>query len=95
MEQVELKIKIDKQGRLVIPSSVRRAMGIRGETEGVLKVRRGKIIIEIVEKDIKESVEKWYEEMKKVKVRAFSSNEDISRSKWMSDEYAKKKLGLR
>jgi len=95
MEQTELRIKIDKQGRLVIPSSVRKAMGITNETEGILRVRGRKIIIEIVKNNVKESVEKWYEEMKKMKVRAFSSKEEIPISKWMSDKYAKKKLGLR
>ena len=94
VEQTEFKIKIDKQGRLVIPSRVRKAMGINGESEGVLRVRGRTIIIEIVNNDIKDSVEKWYEEMKKMKIRAFSSKEETPRSKWMSDAYAKKKLGL-
>ena len=29
-----------------------------------------------------------------MKVQAFSSKEVIPKSKWMSDEYAKRKLGL-
>jgi len=68
-------------------------LGINGESEGVLRVIGRTIIIEIVN-DIKDSVEKWYEEMKKMKIKAFSSKEEIPRSKWISDAYAKKKLGL-
>jgi len=94
VEHIKLKIKIDKQGRMVIPSKVRRVLGIYDEMEGVLSVRGRKIIIEFIDNNLKERVEKWYEDMKRMKVQAFSSKEVIPKSKWMSDEYAKRKLGL-
>ena len=94
MESLELKIKIDKQGRIIIPSDIRKLLGIKGETEGILRVRGRKIIIELMDTQYKKKIEEWYQKIKNMRIQAFSSEEEVFPSAWMSDEYAKKKLGL-
>ena len=94
MEFPEFKIKIDKQGRIVIPSNVRKLLGIKGETECILRVKGRKIVIEVIDNHYRKKVEEWYQKRKEMKIEAFSSKEKAPTSAWISDEYARKRLGL-
>jgi len=96
MELPEFKVKIDKQGRIVIPSDIRKSLGIKGETECVLRVNGRRIVIEVIDSQYKKKVEEWYRKMKKMKIEAFTSKENEKEliSAWISDAYAKKKLGF-
>jgi len=86
-------VKIDKQGRLVIPASVRRTLGINGEVEVLVRVEGGRIVIELSSKDLEGSTNRWVEAALKTNLKPFS--EDIEESwKWMSHEYAERKLGI-
>ena len=85
--------KIDKQGRLVIPASVRRALGINGEREVLVRVEGGRIIIELTSRDLEAAVDEWVELVKRSSLKPFT--EDVEESwKWVGREYAERKLGL-
>jgi len=89
---VHYKVKIDKQGRIVIPSEVRKKLGLKPNSELILVVRDNSILIEPEETDIEKIIDEWYEYMLKMKTRARGLT--IEPSKWMSDEYVKRKLGI-
>ena len=90
---VEALIKIDKQGRVVLPKDIRRAIGIDGEAEMVCRVVGNKVILE---RFSMESIQ-----------RAFSDLEEIAPSleldtvkvegedKYVDSEYALRKIGIR
>jgi len=90
---VEAFIKIDKQGRVVLPKDIRRAIGIEGEAEMVCRVVGNKVILE---RFSMESIR-----------RAFSDLEEIAPSleldtvkvegedKYVDSEYAFRKIGIR
>jgi len=85
--------KIDKQGRIVIPSRIRRLIGVEGEVEVLMRVEGGKIIVEPVSKDLEKRVEEWVKTVLNMRVEPFS--EEVEETwKWMSEDYVKRKLGL-
>ena len=85
--------KVDRQGRIVIPSRIRRLVGIKGEVEVRISVEGRRIVIEPISKDLEDRVRKWVEEVLNAKVEPFL--EEIEESwKWVSREYAGRKLGL-
>jgi len=85
--------KIDRQGRIVIPSYIRKLIGIEGKTEVLIRVEGRRIIIEPISRDLERKVEEWVKTMLSIKAEPFS--EEIEGSwKWMDEEYAKRKLGL-
>ncbi len=89
---VQYKVRIDKQGRIVIPSEIRRKLGLKPNMELVLVVRGKSLLLEPNEEEVERAIDEWYRLMleTKVMVKGFSSGE----SKWMSDEYVRKKLGF-
>jgi len=52
------------------------------------------IVIVKVDKDLERRVEEWYASMKGRSVPAFTEEEEFEEPKWISDEYARRKLGL-
>lgn len=85
--------KIDKQGRIVIPSRIRRLAGIEGETEVLVRVEGGKIIIEPISRDLEVKVKEWVEEVLSSKPEPLLEESEES-WKWVNKEYAERKLGL-
>jgi len=93
VEDVEYKVSVDRQGRLVIPAPLRRRLGLSNGGMVVLRVRGDKVVIEVVDEDLDERIGRWRALV--LSVRAELMCEEISESwKWMSVEYAKRKLGL-
>jgi len=86
-------VKIDAQGRLVIPARLRKLLGIVGETEALVRVEGRRIVIEPVSRDLEARVRKWVEAALNSKAEPFSG--EVGESwKWVSAEYAGRKLGL-
>ena len=52
------------------------------------------IVIVKVDKDLERRVEEWYSSMKGRSVLAFMEEGEFEELKWISDEYARRKLGL-
>jgi len=91
---MEYTVKIDKQGRLVIPSPIREALGLKGSGEAIIRLNGLKLVIEIVNKDLEKKVEEWKKTTLSLHAEPFT--EEIKESwKWINHEYAKRKLGIR
>lgn len=58
---VKYKVKIDKQGRIVIPSEVRKILGLKSNSEVLLNIKNNTIILELIHEDIDQIVDDWYE----------------------------------
>ena len=90
---VENSITLDKQGRLVLPSHIREALGLKNGGHITLRLDGSRIILEPASKDLKEKVQEWMTLALNLKAEAFTEKSKES-WKWMSREYAEKKLGL-
>lgn len=84
---------IDKQGRLVLPAHIREALGLKGGGEVTIRLDGPRVIIEPVSNDVKKKVREWIDLTKSLEAEAFTEETDES-WKWMSSEYARRKLGL-
>ena len=92
VNSVELA-RIDRQGRIVIPSRLRRMIGIEGEAEVLVRVEGNRIVIEPLARDLEERVKRWLASALSSGVEPLSG--DVGESwKWVSREYAERKLGL-
>ena len=92
MIYVEAFVKVDKQGRMVLPKDVRKALGIEDEAEVVCRVVGNKVILE------RFSIESIH--------RAFAELEEIIPSlevdtvkvegedRYVDREYALRKIGI-
>jgi len=93
VNSVEYEVSIDRQGRIVIPAPIRKALGIIGGGKLLLRLRNGKVELIPVDKSLEERVSRWVEEVLKTKVEPFS--EKVKEEwKWVSKDYAERKLGI-
>ncbi len=85
-------VKIDEHGRLVIPSEIRKKLGLE-RTIVDIEVIGNEILIKKVDKGInKEEIEKWLEDLKRISPKIKGKVREIE-DKWMSEEYAWRKIG--
>ncbi|MBO6539681.1 MAG: AbrB/MazE/SpoVT family DNA-binding domain-containing protein [Rhizobiaceae bacterium] len=68
------KVKIAANGRMVLPKSMRNAVGIEGETELVLTIKDGQIQISTIADRIREAREIFRKSVK----RPFSSDDFLA-----------------
>jgi AbrB family looped-hinge helix DNA binding protein len=93
VENMEYILKMDKQGRIVLPVHIRKAIGIKEGEELLVRLNGSRIIIEPFSKDLKKGIEEWINLVRNSNLEVFT--EKIEESwKWMSYEYARRKLGL-
>ena len=93
VDDMEVSINIDKQGRLVLPSYIREALGLKEGGRVTIRLDGRRVVLEPEPTDLKERVQEWMDSALALKVEAFT--EELEESwKWMSREYARKKLGL-
>lgn len=85
-------IKIDRQGRILIPKEIRKILEL-DNTDLKINIVGKQLIITPFRSNIKQEVDKWEEQMKKMNIEAFKVPEE-KKSKWFSEEYAKQKIGL-
>lgn len=90
---MEETVNIDKQGRIVVPAHLRETLGIKEGGEVSIRLDGTRLIIEPVPEDLEERVTEWIQHTRNQRTEAFT--EEATESwKWMSNEYARKKLGL-
>lgn len=91
---VEEKLKVDRQGRLVLPSRLRGRLGLGGKG-GTVSVRLdgSRVIIEPILEDVEGKVKEWRETALMLHAEPFTEETEES-WKWISLEYARRKLGL-
>lgn len=79
---------------MVIPALIREALGLESGSKALLRLDGTKIVMELVNEDLEKRVEEWRKLALRLRAEPFT--EDIEDSwKWMSREYAERKLGLR
>jgi len=89
---VEAIIKIDKQGRMVLPKDVREALGIRGEAEVVCRAVGNRVILE---KFSIESIEKAFAELEEVAPSLELDTVKVEgEDRYIDSEYALRKIGI-
>jgi len=93
VENVENSINIDRQGRLVLPSYIREVLGLKEGGHVTIRFDGSRVILEPMSKNVKENVEEWASLARGLKAEALTEECDES-WKWMSREYARRKIGL-
>lgn len=58
---VKYEVKIDMQGRIVIPSEVRKILGLKSNSELLLNIKNNAIVLEPLHEDIDQIVNDWYQ----------------------------------
>ncbi|MDH2899689.1 MAG: AbrB/MazE/SpoVT family DNA-binding domain-containing protein [archaeon] len=93
----ERTVVIDRQGRMVLPSRLREKLGVKkGGRLSIKSEDSHRIIIEQkTTEDLKDRVQNWAKISSSVRGQVGSiSGKKTYFSKWMSSEYARRKLGL-
>jgi AbrB family looped-hinge helix DNA binding protein len=93
VENMENAVNVDEQGRMVLPSRVREAFGIKKGGQITLRMDGSKVILEPVSTDVEKKVQDWANLSRKLKTEILTEEPNES-WKWTSREYARKKLGL-
>jgi bifunctional DNA-binding transcriptional regulator/antitoxin component of YhaV-PrlF toxin-antitoxin module len=90
---MEATIRVDKQGRTVLPEDVRKALGIEGEVEMVCRVVGNRVILE---KFSIETIHKAFAELEETvpSLEPGSVNVEME-DKYVDKEYAFRKIGVR
>ncbi|MEM2186706.1 MAG: AbrB/MazE/SpoVT family DNA-binding domain-containing protein [Thermofilaceae archaeon] len=93
MKLVEGRARMDRQGRIVLPVRIRKALGLREGGELLVRLDGARIILEPIPGDLEESVGEWVKLALNLKLEA--RPERVGEGwKWVSAEYARRKLGL-
>jgi AbrB family looped-hinge helix DNA binding protein len=94
VNSVEYRAVVDKQGRLVLPAKIRAVLGIKNGGRVRITLKGDKLMITVFDEDLESRVNRWHERLSSISIEPFT--EEISRevSKWYSEEYARRKLGL-
>jgi len=93
VKNVENAVTIDRQGRLVLPSHIREVLGLKEGGHVSIRLDGSRVILEPMSKDLEGKVQEWADIALSLRVEAFTEGSRES-WKWMSREYARKKLGL-
>lgn len=93
MKIMPLTLKVDKQGRTVLPKEVRQALGIKGNSNMVCRVIGSRIILE------RFSLDRAHEAFTRLEETAPSLDLDRvevkGEDKYIDREYALRKIGFR
>ncbi len=93
-ELMEEEVNVDQQGRLVLPSRIRRSLGISRGGKVSVRLDGSRVVLESLSKGVAEKVEEWKRRRLQTRAQLFAE-EQRTEGKWMSDEYARRKSGLR
>ena len=89
---VEAVVKVDKQGRMVLPKDVRKALGIEDEAEVVCRVIGNKVILE---RFSIESIQKAFADLEEIAPSLEVDTVEVEgEDKYVDSEYALRKIGL-
>lgn len=91
---VEETLKVDRQGRLVLPSSLRERLGLKRDGGTVsFRLDGTRLILQPISENLERLVAEWREMVTGLHAEPFTEAAEQG-WKWMSLEYARRKLGL-
>ncbi len=91
---MEYEVSVDRQGRMTIPAPLRRLLNLDGGGRVVVSYENGVLVIRVVDRDLKKRVRKWVGEVLSVSPKPLIEEyEGDSTDRWVSVEYARRKLG--
>jgi AbrB family looped-hinge helix DNA binding protein len=91
---MEEEATVEGQGRLVIPAKVRRTLGLSKGGRVSVRLDGSRVLIEPRATSVVERVSEWKSQVSRARNRA-TFDETAGESKWMGEEYVRRKLGLR
>ena len=86
-------VSVDKQGRLIVPAHLRENLGIKDGGQLIISQDGRKLVLEPVDMDMEALVNDWEKKTRETSI-PMNTEEPQTSGKWMSEEYARKKLGL-
>lgn len=86
-------VKVDKQGRLILPISIRERIGLTNGGKVTIRLSDSNVILEPISENFKERVDDWITNTLNTHPIPFTEKTPDS-WKWMSGTYAKRKLGI-
>ena len=89
-----IEIKIDKQGRIIIPAEYRKKMNISPDTKLKISFIANQLVIRKQSKIDDESLKSWKKKLKSLNLNPNIENKIEFNEKWMSEQYARDKLGF-
>jgi AbrB family looped-hinge helix DNA binding protein len=89
---VGVVVKVDRQGRVILPEDVRKALGIEGEAEMLCIVVGNRIILE---RFSVEAISKAFSELEEIAPSLEFDRESEEKDKYFDREYALRKIGIR
>ncbi|MEM2889593.1 MAG: hypothetical protein QXR42_09020 [Candidatus Bathyarchaeia archaeon] len=90
---MEETVNVDEQGRIVLPAHIRKTIGLKGRGKLLIRRENSKIVLEPFPENLTKSVEEWANLARSTKAEISSETSEDS-WKWISREYAERKLGL-
>lgn len=93
VNNVEEVLSIDEQGRIVVPARVRKALGIGGGAKLLMRLDGSSIVLKPIPEDLGRSINEWASSARAIKAEVGAEVHEES-WKWMSRDYAKRKLGV-
>ena len=93
-QRFNVKVKVDRYGRIVIPKEVRERLGIRENSELTLEVREEEIVIRVEKGDLEKRVDELVEFLRNNAPKAFVSEVE-EEDKWLTRAYSLEKIGLK
>jgi len=91
---LEYTVEVDGQGRIVLPAEIRRAMGIGSKDKVRVRMRGSELAIAVSREELERRVDGWFKRLSSMSAEPFTEKVEQVPSRWQSDEYARRKLGL-
>ncbi len=85
-------VKVDKQGRVILPKEIRHKLGISRGGHIILKESLNKIYIQGKDTALEKRTTKWKRAISETRVKPYGIKVEASR--WVSEEWAKSKLDI-
>ena len=89
---MEYVLKVDRQGRVILPVELRRVLGVKNGGSIIIRKRNNRIYID-VGRELEGEVKRWKEKIKGIKIEVEQMGRTESR--WVSEDWSRRKLGIR